>query len=272
MHNRTTKTTNQKLDTTTTEVAMTPSNKKLNKENLIIKANKDPHKKSLLFDFNSDDTATLPKSNDVRTVFVKIALPSITNVNDELYSGIVIGEFIKNHIDVLKVLPLFKFSSLTNQWYFELSIKDFIKIKVWEVKQYYLQKMLNRYPMWKQINLINDKDYALLQLSNLTQLNAEEVMKKIQQVIPIYNSSSLDEIMKYQKNIDTIDFKHFSCLQPLTFKVSDIQKWVIPVLNYLIYFYTTCRLRYIATNQEKKLGLCTTYESVSFFSPLDPAL
>ncbi|MBU2700431.1 hypothetical protein Ga0466249_001523 [Sporomusaceae bacterium BoRhaA] len=241
-------------------------------ENLIISVNKDPNKKNILFGLISNEKADLPKSNDTRIAFVKLPLSNIINVNDEIYSGITIGEFIKNHNEALKILPAFKFSSLTKQWYFELSVKEFTKIRSWEIKQFYLQKMLNRYPIWKQINLTNDKDYALLQLSNLTQLNTEEVMKNIQQIISINNSTCLNDIKKFQKNIGSMDFKKFSCLQPITFKVSDIEKWVIPVLNYLIYYYTACRLRYIITNEEKRLNLCTTYEAINFFNPIDPTL
>jgi hypothetical protein len=72
--------------------------------------------------------------------------------------------------------------------------------------------------------------------------------------------------------MDNFDFRQFYSLKPTIHKVADLKKWVTPILNYLIYYYTSCRLRYVVAAQEKKLALCTTFEAVSLYTPIEPTL
>lgn len=240
-------------------------------ENLILKINTNSDLKSTLFDIVSMDEKGIPKVNN--TVFINISLSDIANVDEKLFSEVIIAKFIKDHCEALKVIPVFKFSSCTNQWYFEMSVNEFTKIRNWEMQQSFQSLLMAKYPVGRQLSLMNDKDYALLQLSDLTPFNPVEIMKKIQKVIPINVQSSLHNIKAFEDNINNIDFREqFACLQPTTFKVAAIRQWVVPVLEYFIYYFNVSSLRHIVYAEGKKLELCTTYEAVSLLTLVDPVL
>jgi hypothetical protein len=145
-------------------------------ENLIIKINTNPDFKSTLFDIVSMIEKDIPKVNN--TVFINISLSNIANVNEELYSEVTVTRFIKDHCKALRVIPVFKFSPFTNQWYFEMSATEFARIRGWEMQQSFQTGLMAKYPVGRQLSLMNDKDYALLQLSDLTPFSPAEIMKK----------------------------------------------------------------------------------------------
>jgi hypothetical protein len=241
-------------------------------KNMIVNVNPDPAQKSLLFDLIDENVTDVPILHEPGAVLVNIPLTGIVNINEELYLGVTVGRFIEIYKEGLKNIAAFKFSSLTNQWYFELPVTEYAKLRAWEMKRYYENKMFTKYPIWKQLNLTNDKEYALLQLTRITELSSEEIMKKIQETIRINPESTLAEIKNFKKSVDDFDFRQFYSLKPTVHRVVDLQTWVTPILNYLVYYYTSCRLRQFVAAQEEKMALCTTFEAVSLFVPIDPKL
>lgn len=240
-------------------------------DKIVLKVNPKPEVKSILeVLFDSDNYIPPIPYND--GIFSCISLASIKNINHELYPSITVEDFIKIHEKALRIAPAFKFSEATNSWYFELSVKEFAKLRKWEVKQYFEMRMLNKYPVWKQLNIVNDKDFALIQLTKWCELETTEIMKVIQEVVPINTNSKLPEIKNYEKTIPTLDYKIFVGLKPISFRIADIEKWVRPILHYLVYYYTSVRIRQVVQNEEKKLDVCTTFESIASFMPIDPAL
>lgn len=239
--------------------------------NIVIKVNSNPDLKSLL-ECLTENERYYPQFPNSNGIYTNISTDRIKNISDDLYPNITVRDFITIHEDALRVLPAFKFSQAMNQWFFELSVKDFIKLRKWEIKRYFEARMLFKYPIWKQLNLTNDKEYALIQLTKNCPLGECDIMKTIQEVLPINSNTKLPDLKNFEKSLPNMDFKLFAVLKPNTYKVADIEILVRPILQYLIYYYTSCRIRQVVTNEEKKLDVCSTFEAVSAFVPVDPAL
>lgn len=243
-------------------------------ENIVIKVNPNPSYKSMLFGIVQSTDSNIPKGGD--GLFINIPLSKIQNADEEIYSGVTVIQFIQEHREAVKVIPVFKFSSLTDQWYFEMSVKEFIKIRNWEMQQLFQAKVMEKYPVGRQLSLMNDKEYALLQLSDLTPFSPAEIIKKILEVVPINMQSSLQAIKTFENNIRNLknnDIReNFACLQPTNFEVAPIRQWITPILEYWVYYFTVNSIRNTIYAEGKKLELCTTYEAVSLFTIINLAL
>lgn len=196
----------------------------------------------------------------------------VANWNDVLFGTTKVCDVITQYLEFLTQIPIFRQSQLSDKWYAEISVKEFGRLKIAKHKQFINQKVLNKYPEWRQVNLTNDKDHALIALSCITTTATTDIMAKIVKEIPINSNSAMNDINAFSKQIDAMDYRQFAYLNPTVFQVDELKKHIKPVLKFLVYYYSMCRIRTLVARDEAKCLNAPTYEEVLSVMTVDPTI
>lgn len=194
---------------------------------------------------------------------------SLNNKDEVLYGSVTVLDFIKNNISSMKNIPFIKrrYYNASPMWVFDKQLEFFVSLFIQKYKENVNIKILNKYPIWKQITLKNDYEYSMDNLLSVASHSKKKILEVISHIYSYDKLKTNKYVEFYEKDIEELHNREPFVDVLKTMGINDIKYYndVVNLIEYHSYYCTILRARaYIAKNEEMLKGFSTIEEVVEF--------